>query len=76
MSNAKTIADRRAKEILKDVKAELGQAWDYMVPSVREAFVESRVLRLVIAQDEDLNPARVVELAHTVLEAVRAELNK
>lgn len=44
----------QVKLFAKTIQKDLGQAWDFMVPKVREAMVDSFIMRIVFSQRGDV----------------------
>lgn len=69
-------SDRLVKDSIRSMRKDLGKAWDYMTPEVREAMVAVRTLGLLMARDgqptqvatsEDVNALRMQMLAEARL---------
>lgn len=52
----------QVKLFAKSIKKDLGQAWDFMVPKVREAMVDSFIMRIIFSQrgDVPINDVKVL----------------
>lgn len=55
------------KLFAKTIRKDLGQAWDFMVPQVREAMVDSFILRIIFSQRGDVPVNDVKTLRHNLL---------
>lgn len=70
MSARKTWAQRQAEQILADARRRYGNGWQHMSQDARQNYLDSRVLMLLLTQQDPSDGERLVAMSQGVLSAL------
>jgi hypothetical protein len=67
---------KQVKEFAKQIRtSEIGKAWQFLVPEVRHAVVEAKILAIVRMQDRDSVPMdAIMDLSNMLHEEMGTEI--
>jgi hypothetical protein len=65
----KTKADKLAKQCYDGARKMMGEGWKHLGNEIRMALIRDRAFSIILAQDESIDPAKVLALAAELNEA-------